>query len=153
MQSFAFFCSQQQSKRDSDFFFSSLFSFHFFIFSFSLRLSFCCFSFWSLVSHTHDGDYCLFLYRLALTRAYGKFVALSSFFFICALGSVHDGSCIGVTLPLRFSPLCVFFLIISFSCVFASAIRLSRLQTVMNKRTRRIDNDLSMLSFVVLGMD
>lgn len=117
----------------------------------------CVFSFWSLA--THDRDYVFFFFfafRLALIRAYGKLalISFSALVLFCALGLVHDRSCIGVTLPLRLSLLCGYLLFVLF-CFSSSlcSIRLLRLQTVMNKRTRRIDNDLSMLSFVVYGMD
>lgn len=106
---FAFlFCSQQQLKSDNCCtFFLLLF------FPITCILAFC-FHFWEFWPHTIR--ICLFFsffYCLALTRALGIAGAVFSFplsFFICALGSVHDRSCVGVTSPLRFSPLlCVSF--------------------------------------------
>lgn len=131
-------------------FFIFLFFFPFLYFLY-LFFRLCVFSFWSLV--TYDRDSAIFAFRLALIRAYGKLalISFSALVLFCALGSVHDRSCIGVTLPLRLSLLCGYLLFVFLHCFSSSlcSIRLLRLQTVMNKRTRRFDNDLSMLSFVV----
>lgn len=103
---FAFlFCSQQQLKSDNccTFFlllFFSLLVFWLFVLasgSFGrIRYGFV-FFFLLLGAHKGIGNcWCCFF--------------LSAFFFYCALGSVHDRSCVGVTSPLRFSPLlCVSF--------------------------------------------
>ncbi|PTB75513.1 hypothetical protein M440DRAFT_324395 [Trichoderma longibrachiatum ATCC 18648] len=102
--------------------------------------------------HTRRGS-CLIIVSFPAWRSQGHLGNLVSVvfcfwlsFFSCALVLVHDGPRDGVTQPLRF-----------FSCVFIShglsflsrsSIRLPRLQTVVTEKTRRIDNDLSTLSFV-----